>query len=170
MYITNKTIFNSERKNKHYADIDWNKCCTTDFPAKVDVNRIIFSDGSSHMLYDYKGNPIPYLHSFDYIGTPFHNGTLYLDKAIKILKKHKAVKKVSEILDVPYYNSDSYHSKYIRVDIFPSDEDYWKMYKKLKGDRKHSVCEAVHDGHQPDKKNNYLGLYPDAVKSKMGTT
>lgn len=161
VYITNKTLFNKERKNNHYADIKWDTCTTNDFPEKVDLNKIVLLDTLCHMMYNYQGKPIPYLHSFDYIGTPFNNETLDLNKAIKILKKHKAVKKVSEILDIDYYNVSGYRDKYIRVDIFPSDEDYQMLYKKLKD--KHNLQEALHDGFRPDKQNNYLGLYPEAV-------
>jgi len=172
-YITNKTVFDSFVKKNHFSDIRYSKICglTEDIPLddKIDPTRFVYFYVNGHVIFDYQGNPILYLHKFDYCGSPFHNGKLKLKEAIKILKQHKNVKYVSEIEDVPYYNSDDNHSKYINVHILPSKDMYKQFYKKSEPMKTSWSCrmkDMVHDGYCPDKKNNYLGLFPDAVKEQ----
>jgi len=173
-YIKNKRLFEAARKKSHYVDLLQNdKAVTWDIPEKVEKERILFAYDAGHILFDYQGNPVPYLHSLHYIGTPFDNRTLHLNKAIKILKEHPDVVSVSEILSIESYNCEKDRNQYIRVDVLPSYEAYKKFYKRAtrkneKGKIKEfwsiRMANMVHDGHTPDRKNNYLGLYPEAVK------
>jgi hypothetical protein len=173
LYILNKTKFNAFRKNNHYCDIITNKEILTHvIPDEPELDKMVFPYESGHVLFTHDVTPIPYLHTFDYIGTSFHEEALDLNKAIKILKNHKDVKFVSEIKDIPYYNADEGKYKYIEVHICPSDDVYTKFYKEcVKLDKKFchwssNMKDRLHDGYAPDKKNNYLGLYPDAVKKR----
>jgi len=174
-YIKNKTLFEADRKKSDYFELVSNRKAVAnwrDLPEKIEIERILFGYDSDHVLFDYQGRPVPVIMRFNYIGTPFDNEHLDLEKAIKILKKHPDVKTVSEPLDIESYNATRERNQYIRVEMFPRPEIYEKFYKQVTRKKKGKIPEfwsirlnqMFHDKYGPDKKNNHLGLYPDAVK------
>lgn len=175
MYVTNRKKFNDARRTKGYEEAveTLSEIYELDLK-KLDPSRIVFNYDSGHVLFDNEGKPIPYLHRFDYTGTPFDNETLILEKAIEILGKHKDVKSVSQIKNIESYNATRECNQYIHVEVFPSSEVYEKFYKKCTRKKNGKIpdfwsCrlgDLVHDGHWPDRGRNYLGLWPDAVRGK----
>lgn len=171
--IKNFKTFESSRKKCHYVELV-QKEIFFDLDENIEPQRIVFCHNAGHVLFDYRGNPIPTLYRFDYIGTPFHNEALHLHKAIGILKKHKDVVSVSEIEDLPYYSGDDYKTKFIHVDILPNKDLFRRIYKKFFKEDKTDygawsvrMKEYFHDGYRPSKKANYLGLWPDAIRAPM---
>jgi len=133
----------------------------SEFPVLVPENVFLFyNDGQ--VIFDHNWNTIPCIHEFDYIGTPFHDGCLDLEKAIGVLKNHPWVvnKNDLKIEDIPYYNREEDFSKTIRVSILPDKDTYNKLYQKVKNQRDWStrLRELLHDGHCPDEEHNLLGL------------
>ncbi len=138
---------------------------------EFDEKDIIFMFNAGHIIFDYKGDPIPTLHRFDYIGTPFSNDVLDLEKAIKILKKHPWVmnKDELEILEIPYYNQSEDQTHYINVDILPDKETYKKLYKKtvkIGGYFSVTLKDYLHDGYCPTEDMNNLGLLECVIKKE----
>ena len=103
---------------------------TADIEKAYKENRIVLFYTSGHVLFDMNGDPIPFVHHFDYIGTDFQNSRVDLDKVIKTLSKHKWVinRKELKIVEAPYYNSDFTGHKFVGVDLLPDKETYKKMY------------------------------------------
>jgi hypothetical protein len=112
--------------NPYWGKYDWFETDKLPSPENIDLKNIIFVQGSTHMFFDIKKNPIPVVHKGDYIGANFDNGHYDLDKLRKHLLKHKRVVSVSEILDIPYYNSENGKDKYIDVLVLPDSKTIQK--------------------------------------------
>ena len=166
LYISNMTKFNSDRKKNPFYDMKFDEYTLNDFPKKIDKKKILFVDFSNNMMFDYNGVPIPWLYTFGYIGTCLTNDILHIEKALKILKKHKDVKS-AEIKNIPYYNQLESYTKYIQIKLLPSPDVYLKFFKIEQKEQNYTyrLKNMLCDGIVPDKKNNYLGLYPDAMKN-----
>jgi hypothetical protein len=111
---------------------------------------VVFFNWSGNMLKDRDYKDIPYARSYDYIGSPFHNGAVDLDERfLAWLRNHPwLVSKPEEVevLDVPYYNSNEEHRQYVHVVLCPDVKTYREMCDYYKKDRfpscrvKDAVC------------------------------
>jgi len=84
---------------------------------KIKPEQLLFPYHAGHTLFDHKGEILPMIEIYDYIGTPFHNTVCKLKPMLEHLKKHLYVlhDKDDELIikDVPYYNNESGTEKYI---------------------------------------------------------
>jgi len=130
--------------------------------SELNSENVYFIYDYGHVIFDHEWNVVPYIHSFDYIGTPFHNGCLDLDKALQVLKNHPWIinKDGLKIEDIPYYNVDDEQDAFIKVSILPDKDTYNKLYQQVKNMQSWSVRlkELLHDGYCPDEEHNLLGL------------
>lgn len=79
-------------------------------------------------IYDLAGNKFPKAIYFDYINASMHNGDFVLNKCLDILKNRQDIKLLTEkIVNIPYYNADEGHDKYLSFIWHPSDEDFNKI-------------------------------------------
>ena len=146
---------------------------------EIDFNKIYYLYMDGHIIFDFDGKVVPYLHQFNYMGTPFHNECLNLKEAIKVLKNHPWVmnKNDLKIEEIPYYNCDKDRNEFIEVHIYPDKKTYNKLYERFilntfqESSEESSefwsinLTNALHDGYRPDEEHNLLGLL-ECVKKK----
>lgn len=123
-FIKTNNPFHTYHKNV-YASLE-----DVDFDKAVKDKLIYYFYNAGHILFDIKGNPIPLVRTFDYIGTDFHSCAIDLDQGIKVLSKHKWVlnKEALKKESVPSYNADNYSHEYIKVTLLPDAKAYKEMY------------------------------------------
>lgn len=74
------------------------------------VENFLIFNNSSHMIFDYKYNPISTLYVIDFSFKEKIRDDFTYVEIIKILKKHKYTKELVEQI-IPSYNSDFYYQK-----------------------------------------------------------
>lgn len=75
-----------------------------------------------HLLYDLNDDLIQSAMGFDYIEAQIHNGKYDLEKVLEILKVRKDITGELVIKDIPCYNRDEYHNKFIEFFWLPNRE------------------------------------------------
>lgn len=99
-------------------------------PEEVDINDIIFIQGSTHAFYTIEKKPIPVVFTGSYIDNGnFDNGHYHLKELKSHLENHPNVISCSDIQDIPYYNSEKNRDKHIEVKIYPKVEWLEAMYE-----------------------------------------
>jgi len=91
-------------------------------PEDIDISKIIYCQTATHLFYDLNKEPIASVFKGDYIEAKLNNKYYDLEKLRKHLLKKPNVVSVSEILNIPYYNSDGGCTKYIEVLVFADSE------------------------------------------------
>jgi hypothetical protein len=81
-------------------------------------------------LFDLDGVPYPVALYYDYISARMHNMNYKLDDVLEYLKTRDDIRFPDEakVLDVPFYNCDENHNKYLEFFWMPTREDYIKMW------------------------------------------
>ena len=132
-----------EIKTKHFREID---SCKFELDVnkelqkndKLDKNRILWFDRSSHLIYRYgQDAPISGIYVFDYIGG-VNNRDFDIEKAYKHLKKRKTILKV-KMIDIPYYNSEPGYTKGLEMDVLLPQHALDKIWAEVKKDNYPSV-------------------------------
>lgn len=106
----------------------------------IDNYTIILNYGNGFMLFKNDENnnikPIPMNHIITYINGRFlTNEYLEVDEFVKYLKSRDDVI-YAKIEEIPYYNIWNSETKYISLEVLPSEEEYDKIYnisKSMKG-------------------------------------
>jgi len=88
----------------------------------ISMDDIIFSQVSTHSLFELDKSPIPLILPMDYIQCNIENFWYDLEKLRDYLKGHENVVSCSEILDIPYYNAGENRNKYLEVQVLPKKE------------------------------------------------
>lgn len=99
-------------------------------PEDIDLSKIIFLQFPRHAFFTLDKRPIPVVKQGGYIQADLNNKFYDLKKLRDYLLTHDRVKEVSEILDIPYYNSNSNCDKYISVLVLPTEEVLQMGYEK----------------------------------------
>lgn len=122
---------------------------------EVTSENLLFAYTDGHLIFDMEGNPIPRVHTFNYIGSPFSNEYCDLEPMLDYLKSHPWIINPEdlEISSVPYYNNEGGWKKCIGgenglVHILPPKEVYKEIYESSKGDEFFStkMKERIHSG------------------------
>lgn len=103
-------------------DSTWMKGESLPNPEDIDLSKIIYLQSSRHIFYDLNKKPIPVVYQGDYIGANLDNKSYHLKALREYLLTHPNIISVSEIMDIPYYNSSKKRTKYIEVFGIPSSE------------------------------------------------
>jgi len=105
-------------------------------PEDINLEDIIFSQGSTHNFFDINFDPIPVVIRGDYIEANLNNAKYDLKKLKDHFDSHPNIVKCSEILDIPYYNSgEDSGTKYLQVLVYPEIEWLKDIYAKDKNTR-----------------------------------
>jgi hypothetical protein len=132
--------------------------------------RIILVSISSHTLLNLDLSPISYCHHFDYIGTPFTNDVINLNKEfLKFLKNHPWVvnKNSLKIEDIEYYNRSSERYQFVPIDVYVDDETLKEIYEETfpggdfseYKDIKSYICSENYS-HNKTKYKDWFGIEP----------
>lgn len=115
-------------KNPYHADSDMiYELKKLPDPEDIDLNKITYQQGCTHMFYDVNKRPLSVVVRGDYMDACLNNRYYRLSDLRDHLLKRSDVVSVSEILDIPYYNAEEDYNQYLDVVVYPSEEAIDKL-------------------------------------------
>lgn len=100
----------------------------------INSGQFVYIDSYSDLFYYSSLKPIPFIKTYNYIGTILSNEWSNLPDLLKYLKQHPWVynKDTLSITPIPYYNCTEKGFETINVDLLPSLDGYSKIVNKSK--------------------------------------
>lgn len=89
-------------------------------PEDIDTSKIVLASGYDHTFWTVDLEPIPVVVFGDYIEACLRSEKYDLEKLHQHLSKHKQVKNITPIEEIPYYNNDSGYEKCFTVMVLPT--------------------------------------------------
>jgi hypothetical protein len=129
-----------------------------------DNYNVYFLSRYSNSVYDFNGDPIPMMMSYDYLNSIFEsNYNKILKQLMEKIKVHPWCRNPEdiEIVTVPYYNNEDGRRKTFKnLYLLPSRKDFKDIYDNLLTEKPKYMSSEVDRvvGHVLYKKYDYLGI------------
>lgn len=135
-----------------------------EYESVFDDYNVYFYSRYSNSVYDFNGDPIPMMKSYDYLNSIFEsNYNKILKQLMEKIKVHPWCRNPEgiEIVTVPYYsNEDGRRKTFKNLYLLPSRKDFKNIYDKLLTKKPKHISSEVDRvvGHVLYKKYDYLGI------------